>query len=156
MSVCVANQPHNPHIRALQFPVMKTVDAMSDFGSCLSAGSAFPDPTASDACWDVTPMEVDTDEVKDSDFSFWILPPELRTMVYRELLLSDSAFRLGHHGPYSHESRRQLYPQILRACQWIFMEASEVLYGDNTFYLGEFAPPLNFSVYRAGIITSSM
>lgn len=69
-------------------------------------------------------------------YSFWSIPPELRTLVYENLLLSDSAFRLGHHGPYSHETRRQLYPQILRTCSTIFNEASNVLYGDNTFYLG--------------------
>lgn len=71
-----------------------------------------------------------------SKYSFFTLPAELRELVYAELLLSDSAFRLGHHGPYSHEKRRQLYPQILRVCRTIHDEASRVLYGDNTFYLG--------------------
>jgi hypothetical protein len=69
--------------------------------------------------------------------SIWALPPEIRCLVYRELLLSDSAFRLGHHGPYSHETRRATYPAILRTCKTIFEEASNVLYGDNTFYLGK-------------------
>jgi hypothetical protein len=69
-------------------------------------------------------------------YSFFTLPAELRELVYAELLLSDSAFRLGHHGPYSHEERRRLYPQILRVCRAMYEEASRVLYGDNTFYLG--------------------
>jgi hypothetical protein len=83
----------------------------------------------------VAAMEVE-EENGTSQYSFWVMPPELRTMIYENLLLSDSAFRLGHHGPYSHEQRRQLYPEILRTCSTIFEEASDVLYGDNTFYLG--------------------
>lgn len=147
MSVCVASQTDFPHLLTIQLPIMKTVDSISDFGSCLQvgAGSAFPEPiittqamTAVESpCFDLMPMDLDTKEPPASNVSFWVLPPELRTMVYKELLLSDSAFRLGHHGPYSHEKRRQLYPQILRTCKSIFMEASEVLYGDNTFYLGK-------------------
>jgi hypothetical protein len=70
-------------------------------------------------------------------YDFGLLPPEIRELVYRELLLSDSAFRLGHHGPYSHEARKATYPAILRTCQVVFEEASNVLYGDNTFYLGK-------------------
>jgi hypothetical protein len=74
--------------------------------------------------------------LEETPFNIWALPPEIRTMIYENLLLSDSAFRLGHHGPYSHEKRKQLFPQILRTCKTIFEEASNVLYGDNTFYLG--------------------
>jgi hypothetical protein len=70
------------------------------------------------------------------DWGFFVLPPEIRELVYRELLLSDSAFRLGHHGPYSHEDKSPTYPAILRTCRLVFEEASNVLYGDNTFYLG--------------------
>lgn len=78
-----------------------------------------------------------------AQYSFFTLPAELRELVYAELLLSDSAFRLGHHGPYSHEERRQLHPQILRVCHTIYEEASRVLYGDNTFYLG--TAPFSFA-----------
>jgi hypothetical protein len=81
-------------------------------------------------------MEMEEEEEGTPPYCFWVIPPELRTMIYENLLLSDSAFRLGHHGPYSHEQRRQLYPEILRTCSTIFEEASDVLYGDNTFYLG--------------------
>jgi hypothetical protein len=77
---------------------------------------------------------------EEGPYYFWMIPPEIRTMIYEYLLLSDSAFRLGHHGPYSHEQRRQLYPQILRTCSTIFEEASSVLYGNNTFYLGTYLP----------------
>jgi hypothetical protein len=71
-------------------------------------------------------------------FSLFMVPPEIRMLIYEYLLLSDSAFRLGHHGPYSHETRRQLYPQILRTCRLINEEATEILYGLNTFFLGKF------------------
>jgi hypothetical protein len=99
-------------------------------------------------------------------FSLFMVPPEIRMLIYEYLLLSDSAFRLGHHGPYSHETRRQLYPQILRTCRLINEEATEILYGLNTFFLGKFIyPPVipnaNFSgpighkpTYSASFITS--
>jgi hypothetical protein len=81
-------------------------------------------------------MDTEEEEEGVPPYCFWVIPPELRTMIYENLLLSDSAFRLGHHGPYSHEQRRELYPEILRTCSTIFEEASDVLYGNNTFYLG--------------------
>jgi hypothetical protein len=77
-------------------------------------------------------------------YSFFTLPAELRELVYAELLVSDSAFRLGHHGPYSHEERRKLHPQILRVNRTVYEEASRVLYGDNTFFLGTTAFPSPF------------
>ncbi|KAF2666797.1 hypothetical protein BT63DRAFT_319174 [Microthyrium microscopicum] len=85
------------------------------------------------------------------------LPAEIRAMVYQSLLISDTAYRLGHHGPYSHEKRDQntdigkIYPSILATCQAVFAEASEVLYGDNTFYLG---PVGHKPTYSASFITS--
>ncbi|TLD36893.1 hypothetical protein E2P81_ATG02675 [Venturia nashicola] len=70
---------------------------------------------------------------------FWKLPSELRNAVYEELLVTDCAFRLGHHGPYSHEPRREIYPNILRTCSAIHFEAIAILYGNNSFFLGMFA-----------------
>jgi hypothetical protein len=73
-------------------------------------------------------------------YTFFTLPAELRNIVYEELLLSDSAFRLGHQGPYSHETRRQLYPQIMRTNKQVCHEAAAILYGSNAFYLGTYYP----------------
>lgn len=94
-----------------------------------------------------TPSIIMTDDDDDVDccmddlratptISFFTLPAELRNLVYQELLLSDSAFRLGHQGPYSHERRKQLYPQIMRTSRMACHEASAILYGSNAFYLG--------------------
>jgi len=71
--------------------------------------------------------------------SIFLLPPEIRHQIWINLLLAPSAFRLGHQGPYSHDSVSGLHPAILRTCRAIHAEASEVLYGENTFFLG--TPP---------------
>jgi hypothetical protein len=91
---------------------------------------------------DCTPREMQSSAASASNdfannvFPLFKLPAELRNLVYEELLLSDSAFRLGHQGPYSHESRKRLYPQILCASKTLYTEASVILYGANAFYLG--------------------
>jgi hypothetical protein len=110
-------------------------DTIMDFNDYSSDS---PDTDFNDASTSCSRIMSDDDEdSEDYLYNFWIIPPEIRTMIYENLLLSDSAFRLGHHGPYSHERRRQLCPQILRTCSTVFEEASSVLYGDNTFYLGK-------------------
>jgi len=82
---------------------------------------------------------------------FWRLPLELRNAIYEELLLTDCAFRLGHHGPYSHEARKTIYPAILRTCSAIHYEAIAILYGNNSFFLG----PVGFKpTYSASFLTS--
>ncbi|KAE9982183.1 hypothetical protein EG328_011095 [Venturia inaequalis] len=82
---------------------------------------------------------------------FWKLPSELRNAVYEELLVTDCAFRLGHHGPYSHEPRREIFPNILRTCSAIHFEAIAILYGNNSFFLG----PVGFKpTYSASFLTS--
>jgi hypothetical protein len=85
---------------------------------------------------DALSMASPTSDFANDVFPLFNLPAELRNLVYEELLLSDSAFRLGHQGPYSHESRKRLYPQILCASKALYSEASVILYGDNAFYLG--------------------
>ncbi|KIW01228.1 uncharacterized protein PV09_07271 [Verruconis gallopava] len=82
---------------------------------------------------------------------FWRLPPEIRNAIYEELLVTDCAFRLGHHGPYSHEKRKKLYPAILRTSSQAYHEAVAILYGSNTFFLG----PLGFKpTYSASFVAS--
>jgi hypothetical protein len=108
-------------------------DTIMDFNDYSSDA---PDTDFNDASTACSRMLSDDEDSEESLYNFWVIPPEIRTMIYENLLLSDSAFRLGHHGPYSHEQRRQLSPQVLRTCSTIFEEASSVLYGYNTFYLG--------------------
>lgn len=107
-------------------------------------------------------MEVDSHAQAPNDSrsveGFFRLPPELRNAVYEELLVTDCAFRLGyaisfvsagycaddlpsHHGPYSHEPRREIFPNILRTCSAIHFEAIAILYGNNSFFLGESETP---------------
>ena len=43
-----------------------------------------------------------------------------------------------HHGPYSHERRKTLHPEILRTCSQAYHEAVAILYGSNTFFLGTY------------------
>src|SRR5262249_45265177 len=82
------------------------------------------------------------------------IPAELRLEIYKELLVTDCAFRLGslppstsllnhhvdnltaHFGPFTHIPHKPLDSSILRASKAIYAEAREVLYGHNTFYLG--------------------
>jgi len=60
-------------------------------------------------------------------FRFMDLPPEMRLLTYRHLLVY----------PPAHNSRHQptgrLYPEILRTCKLVLAEAENVLYDDNTF-----------------------
>ena len=100
----------------------------------------------------------DSQKPQTSMKQFLDLPPELRLEIYKLLLVSDCSFRLGispsppfsrqyprlilhltgHHGPYCHDqSRKRIYPKILRASNAIYLEARDVLYGENTFYVGK-------------------
>ncbi|KAG7285871.1 hypothetical protein NEMBOFW57_008165 [Staphylotrichum longicolle] len=79
-------------------------------------------------------------ETRDSDkptafFPFLKLPFEIRTMIYRMLLVSRRRIHLDCFLPEdtgcSH--RLGLYTQVLRVCRQISAEALDVLYGENNF-----------------------
>jgi hypothetical protein len=65
---------------------------------------------------------------KTARFEFLDLPPELRLMVYRKLLL----FMTPHEQIPSGRAGR-VYPQILQTCKLIQEEANGILYDENTF-----------------------
>ncbi|KAK4628715.1 hypothetical protein CLAFUW4_08430 [Fulvia fulva] len=56
---------------------------------------------------------------RDVTFRFLSLPAEMRTWIYKDLLILQDAFTC--------------HPQILRVCKQINQEASNILYGDNLF-----------------------
>lgn len=93
---------------------------------------------ASNADADVIMTDDDPNhEQHNAPFPFWLLPAELRTQVYEELLVTDASFRLGHHGPFCLVPRKCTYPAILRTSRRALMEAAPILYGANSFFLGE-------------------
>ena len=61
---------------------------------------------------------------KPTTSSLLFLPPEIRILIYRYLLLRNSWF----------DGR---YPNILRACRTIHQEACSVLYGETVFWFRE-------------------
>ncbi|KAF2667904.1 hypothetical protein BT63DRAFT_426752 [Microthyrium microscopicum] len=88
----------------------------------------------------------------DTTISFGGLPPELRVMIYRELLVLPSK-RQHSNTPiiktqpdwskgtefkaciHIHRETSGLFPQILRTCKKLKGEAEEVLYGENSFLI---------------------
>ncbi|KAH8592262.1 hypothetical protein B0O99DRAFT_597308 [Bisporella sp. PMI_857] len=81
----------------------------------------FPPPLIS------TPAPPLQEEAPVQPFAFLALPIEIRLLIYRLLLLSNSAI--------SYIPSR-LHPAILATCRQINSEAREVLYGENTFWIG--------------------
>lgn len=78
-----------------------------------------------------------TGQERNSQSLFLQLPRELRTEVYRELLLSEEHLFMEiipmggcHLGSWSHD----LHPGILLTCKQVCDEAADVLYGENVFY----------------------
>ena len=61
------------------------------------------------------------------------LPPELRTHIYRDVLLQSNPISLAVSEP-AHESNAQ--PGILLTCHQIRNEAISIYYGENAFRLG--------------------
>lgn len=73
---------------------------------------------------------------------FLLLPAELRVEIYKLLLVSNCAYRLGHHGLYCHvNTRKKLSAAILRTNNAIYAEARPVLYGENVFFFGTLYEP---------------
>ena len=62
------------------------------------------------------------------------LPPEIRLMIYRLLLISDSTIRMQwlHNENYIRHPNG-LFPAILSVCHLMHSEAIDVLYGENVF-----------------------
>ncbi|KAF2200858.1 hypothetical protein GQ43DRAFT_432132 [Delitschia confertaspora ATCC 74209] len=76
--------------------------------------------------------------VPEQPFPFECLPRELRNKVYRELLILNFPMMLIHSRPSwpdLHDPGWKLYPEILRTSKKFHQEASEVLYGENSFYV---------------------
>lgn len=62
------------------------------------------------------------------------LPPEIRLMIYRLLLLSDRTLRMVWlQNNESIPRPNCLFPAILCTCRLIYIEAAGVLYGENVF-----------------------
>lgn len=59
--------------------------------------------------------------------SFLDLPGEIRNEIYKELLL------IHPHSTRRILGDRPIYPQILIVCRKVHKEASQILYGENTF-----------------------
>ncbi|KAF2432080.1 hypothetical protein EJ08DRAFT_732826 [Tothia fuscella] len=98
-----------------------------------------------------TPPLAASQQTPEGDYGFFRLPAELRNQIYSELIVTDCAFRLGHHGPYSHEPRQEIHPAILRTSSAVYHEAIAILYGNNSFFLG----PVGFKpTYSASFLTS--
>lgn len=58
--------------------------------------------------------------------SFLSLPPEIRNLLYRRLLVQKETLK---------NHRAKLNPQVLATCRQIFREARGILYGENTWEL---------------------
>ena len=72
------------------------------------------------------------------------LPMELRHEIYRELLLAKNDQALHCQWRAFVFEKANIHPAILRTCKQIHAEASEILYGDNTFiyrYILEYIEP---------------
>ena len=67
--------------------------------------------------------------------SFLGLPPEIRSQIYRLLLLSDRTIRMAPppHDQVHNLCPNNLFPAILRTCRLIYYESRNVLYGENLF-----------------------
>ncbi|KAK6594911.1 hypothetical protein H4I96_10642 [Botrytis cinerea] len=76
------------------------------------------------------------------------LPIETRDMIYKLLLVNPvlgkscsvtdrtSTPRISQpHGPSQPPLKYELEPQVLRVCRAMYLEASDILYGSNTFYI---------------------
>lgn len=63
------------------------------------------------------------------------LPPELRKMVYRHLLVED--YPLSTNWPFSNSLR---FPAILDTCELIRGEAMHVMFAENTFFISSRHP----------------
>lgn len=85
---------------------------------------------------------------KDYRFRFLDLPPEMRLIVYRELLLFDRAQEeddddVSDDYMFEDDIRKNCYTSILQACREVNKEASSVLYDENVI-------ECNFSYFRDG------
>jgi hypothetical protein len=80
-------------------------------------------------------------------FPFLALPPELRTAVYFELLVTDDRVLPTWRGPRkATKQQKKMYINILLACKLCRNEGQQVLYGENIFDFGEICNrPNNFS-----------
>ena len=65
---------------------------------------------------------------RDRHFRFMDLPPEMRLMVCRNLLLKEPAYICQYD-----YNRDKLYPAILQTCRQLNQEASGILYDESTF-----------------------
>lgn len=158
-------EPSPPHPRSLLVDLKLSLSRVNREHTAIyyeTMGEAVDSPTFTSSSF---ASEVDIMEQEQSDLAvpvkgFWRLPPEIRNAIYEELLVTDCAFRLGytvsfrrnahkkirllnktyyrHHGPYSHEKRKTLHPEILRTCSQAYHESVAILYGNNTFFLGEY------------------
>lgn len=73
-------------------------------------------------------------------FHFMKLPPEIRLLIYKKLLVCNGGAGCSfcpcwHHDHYNHSFGLFSYPDILRTCKRIYNEASSILYTDNIFEL---------------------
>lgn len=74
------------------------------------------------------------------DHSLMKIPPEIRLLIYKELLVRNGAAELSfcpgeHHKSYNHALKFFVHPAILRTCKTIYHEAFPILYTDNIFEL---------------------
>ena len=87
--------------------------------------------------------------------SFLTLPPEIKGMIYRELLVSSEPIKRPHKLVCNRrnimldsiEPIKDIDSKILRACRTVYFEALPILYGQNTF---EFAKPRKLRDFSHG------
>ncbi|KAL8717685.1 MAG: hypothetical protein Q9225_005093 [Loekoesia sp. 1 TL-2023] len=105
-----------------------------------------------------TPPDSNTPDVPCSlPLSFLTLPPEIKNMIYRELLVSSAPIKKPHKLVCakrnimldSFQPVKDIDSTILRVCRSIYDEALPVLYGQNTF---EFAKPRKFQDFSHGYL----
>ena len=66
------------------------------------------------------------------------VPIDIRTQIYKELLVSNiigTADSVSRGANYGADTKYGLFPHVLRVCRQIYVEASDVLYKENTFYI---------------------
>ena len=82
------------------------------------------------------------------DFKFLDLPPEIRLLVYRELLILDEPIQPIHPVWRQRRGLGTSHARILETCRLIHREAAPIFYGTNVLWFGENLIPPRF--WRAG------
>lgn len=92
-------------------------------------------PAINEVAWENPSITTNDVVPASSQIGLLSLPPELRLLVYRQLLLEPLEEGRALSTEWRHE-RYQLFTAILHTCTLIRQEAFQVMYGENFFFIG--------------------